>query len=410
MLSDFNKIFNNPLPQANQKIPESYAKYLSQSLPKELHYLPSEGGACVMISDNEKITIGGLCFDPNEEQKKDLGKTCSFYDVLNYIDNSQQPMKLTPVKPGFIKINGEDIRIEDVVVYPFLDIDTSGSSYMILPHKFTPPTALIISGQDYEYSINVSRVANNSTNILMYESEQTGKPISIQIRKDINSDDVELCVNCNPQEAKTVKELAICVSIYNDFIDGKGKIDGINVPKDEQSKPFDTEFVSFWVKVMKIANELGVDFIPTDENISRSKFCCVEQVYQNLVNKNPVRDCEKVINSIVMKEFSENEIVLDDLIGKSMEFYFETDEEFDFWGNRFKLHQLIGISDVIVERVAENENGGKTLFFKDKSPAEKKYVSVLGFRNQDELDDFKRNNSTNLMEILSSAKPITEYI
>ena len=410
MLSNFNKVFNNPLPQPKQKIPESYARYLSESLPEGLSYLPTEGGACTIVSDDGKFTIGGLRFDPTEAQKKDLGENYSFDDVLNYIDNSQQPMKLTPLKPGKIVVNGNEIGMEQLIVYPFLNITTSGSLYMMYPNKFPAPSAIVLSGGGYEYSLNISRVKNNSINIQVYESEKIGNPISIHLSRNIKNNEIEFSLNCNPQAAKTVKELATCMTIYNDFIDGKGKINGRAIPGVGYGKKIDSVLIAFWTKVMKIAIELGVDFVPTDEKISQFTVCSVERVYQNLVNHIPVRDPENVVNVLKVNEFRDASVCLDELVGTCIGFAYEAVEEFEFFGNHFKLQELVGISNAVIESVTPKEGGGNTIILKDKSPSAKRYVSVLGFRSQDELDEFRKNHSDDLMNILSNAKSVTDFI
>lgn len=410
MFSDFNKVFKNPAPQPQQKIPESYAKYISKSLPTGLRYLPEEGGACVIVSDDEKLTIGGLRFNPTEEQEKDLGESCSFCDVLNYIDNSQQPMELVPSKPGFITFNGNEIPIEQFIVYPFLNFSTSGSRYTIIPQKFPPPFAIKISGKEYECSLNFSRVANNSINIHVYETEQTGNPLSIRLCHNIKNNEIQFSMNCNPQAAKTVKELATCASIYNDFIDGRGKINGLAIPRDEKGKKFADSFVAFWEKVMKISDKLGVEFVSTNEEIGQYMVYSVERVYQNLVNHLPTKDFENTISSLKVGERIEGDVDLDELVGKCIDFSFETVEEFDFFGNQFNLYELVGICNGVIKKVSSRKNGGKTIFFKDKSPTEKRFTSTIGFRSQNELDEFKKNASNELINILSGAKEVTEFL
>lgn len=165
MRSNFNKVFNNPLPQTEQKIPDSYAKYISRLLPKGLRYIPVGDGACTIVSDTDKFTISGLEFEPTEEQKKDLGENYSFNDVLAYIENSQRPMKLIPPESGLIKINGNDIEYNKIITFPFLDIDMSQSYYLMQAPAFPAPFPITLCGEVYEYTLNISRVANNSINV-----------------------------------------------------------------------------------------------------------------------------------------------------------------------------------------------------------------------------------------------------
>lgn len=245
----------------------------------------------------------------------------------------------------------------------------------------------------------------------IYKSEQTESPISVQICENIKNSDIQFNMNCNPQAAKTVKDLATCLAIYNDFIDGKGKINGKNLPNKKTGiKKFDSKLVSFWVKVMEIANMLEVDFIPTEENISQFTVFNVERVYQNLINHTPIRSLSN-IDSLEENEHNDDDAVcLSELVGKCIGLVYEKIEHFDFFGNRFELHELVGICDAVIDRVIPKECGGNTVILKDKSQNEKRYVSILAFRNQDELVEFKKDNFDDMMNILSSAKSVTDLV
>lgn len=410
MRSNFNKVFNNPLPQPEQKIPDSYAKYISKFLPKGFRYVPFGDGACVIVSDTDKFTISGLQFDPTEEQKNDLGENYSFDDVLSYIENSQQPMKLTPPESGLIKINGNDFEYNKIITFPFLNIDTSQSYYMMQAPKFPPPFPITLGGEVYEYTLNLSRVANNSINIHVYESEQTENPIWVQICKNIKNSDIQFNMNCNPQAAKTVKDLATCLAIYNDFIDGKGKINSNNLPtKKTGIKKFDLKLVNFWVKVMKIAEVLEVDFVPTEENISQFTAYNVERVYQNLINRIPVRSLGNV-DSLEENKNDDGAFCISEMVGKCIGLVYEKIEHFDFFGNSFELPELVGICNAEIESVIPKNSGGNTVTLKDKSLDEKRYVSILAFRNLAELEEFRQNNFDKMMNILSNAKSVTDLI
>lgn len=411
MRSNFNKVFNNPLPQPEQKIPDSYAEYISKFLPKGFRYVPFGDGACVIVSDTDKFTISGLQFDPTEEQKNDLGENYSFDDVLSYIENSQRPMKLMPPESGLIKINGNDIEYNKIITLPFLNIDTLQSYYIMQAPKFPAPFPITLGGEVYEYTLNLSRVANNSINIHVYESDQTDTPISVRIRVNIKNNDIQFNMDCNPQAAQTVKDLAICLAIYNDFIDGNGKINGKYLPNEKPgTKKFDLKLVNFWVKVMEIANLLGVDFVPTEGSISQFTAYNVERVYQNLINHTPIRSLNN-IDTLEENDHSDDDAVcLSELVGKCIGLAYETVEQFDFFGNRFELHELVGICNAAIESVIPKNSGGNTVTLKDKSPDEKRYVSILAFRNSAELEEFRQNNFDNMMNILSNAKSVTDLI
>lgn len=411
MRSNFNKVFNNPLPQPEQKIPDSYAEYISKFLPKGFRYVPFGDGACVIVSDTDKFTISGLQFDPTEEQKNDLGENYSFDDVLSYVENSQRPMKLMPPGSGFIKINGKDIEYNKIITFPFLNIDKSQSYFIMQAPKFPAPFPITLGGEVYEYTLNLSRVANNSINIHVYESDQTDAPISVRIRVNTKNNDIHFNMHCNPQAAQTVKDLAICLSIYNDFIDGKGKLNGKHLPNEKpEARKFDFNLVNFWVKVMEIANLLEVDFVPTEESISQFTAYNVERVYQNLINHTPVISLSNIDTLEENDHNDDDAVCLSELVGKCIGLTYETVEQFDFFGNRFELHELVGICNAAIENVIPNNNGGNTVTLKDKSPDEKRYVSILAFRNLAELEEFRQNNFDNMMNILSNAKSVTDLI
>lgn len=409
MRSNFNKVFNNPLPQSSQKIPDSYAKYISQALPKGLRYVSIGEGACAIADENGEYTISGLIFCPTEEQKKVLGENYSFDDVLRYIENSQHPMKLIPPESGVVKINDNDIEFKEIMKFPFLNIDTTKSFYVMIPPKFPDPIPVTIGGGVYEYGLILSRIANNSINTQVYESDHSNKPISVRICVNTSNNDIQFTMSCKPQIAKKVKDLAISLSIYNDFIDGKGKFNGNIIPNENpEMKKFDSNLVNFWVKVMEISNKLELEFVPSSENISELTVFNVERVYQNLINGTPVRS----LKNIETLEVSEQDdgVCLNDLIGKCFGIAYETVEHFDFFGNRFELHELVGVCDAVIDSAISKCNGSTTVVLRDKSQNEKRYVSVLGFKNQEELDEFRKNNFDNMMNILSNAKSIMDLV
>ena len=131
MLSNFNKVFNNPLPQLQQKIPASYAEYISKSLPKGIRYIPVAQGGCQIVSDTDTLTISGMQFSLTNELEKMLGNNYSLDDVLNYIENSQQSIKLIPPESGIVKINGNEVEFSKIITFPFLNIDLLQSYYIM---------------------------------------------------------------------------------------------------------------------------------------------------------------------------------------------------------------------------------------------------------------------------------------
>lgn len=286
----------------------------------------------------------------------------------------------------------------------------SQSYYIMQAPKFPAPFPITLGGEVYEYTLNLSRVANNSINIHVYESEQTEAPISVQFRINIKNNTMQFNMNCNPQAAKTVKDLATCIAIYNDYIDGKGRLNGKALSNKKQKiKKFDSKFVNFWVKVMEIANKLELNFVPTDENIDQITVYNIERVYQNLINRLPVRSLGNV-DSLEENEHDDGAVCISKMVGKCIGLVYEKIEHFDFFGNRFELHELVGICDAVIGSVIPKECGGNTVILKDKSQNEKRYVSILAFRNQDELVEFKKNNFDDMMNILSSAKSVTDLV
>lgn len=224
----------------------------------------------------------------------------------------------------------------------------------MLAPKFPEPSPLILGGEKYEYTLNLRRIANNSINIHIFESEQTAAPLALRIIKNIKTNEIEFTLKCYPQEAKTVKDLATCISIYNDVIDGKGKIDGQELlTKILNIKKFDANIVNFWVKVMKIADELGLEFVPTNDNISKFTLLKVESIYQNLINHIPVRSIRE-INYLEEKEHGDEAINFSELVGKCIGLLYETVEQFDLFGNRFKLYELVGICDTVIDSIIPN--------------------------------------------------------
>ena len=135
MFVNFDEIFNDD-PKSQFNIPASYINYLNKGLPTGLKYVIDKEGNYVIIPEGNEIKIGGIKMILNEEQKKILGSKYTLDDILEYAYNSQQPIEIQPIEPGFIQINDKKISIDKLVENPLKPIRvTEGKAYM-LPPKF----------------------------------------------------------------------------------------------------------------------------------------------------------------------------------------------------------------------------------------------------------------------------------
>lgn len=410
MFVDFNKVFKDK-PKSQMSIPQPLVDYMNNSLPEGVKYLADENGNYEITSETGSLSIGGFVLEPTEKQIKILGKNYTQQDVLDYIYNSKKAMPLKLKKEGYILLNGVEFPIEKMSFNPTLPVKYVEESFWIYPSKFAEASPIKMGSDKYERDILISRVPNESVNIMCFESSND-EPLKVQCFINKKEKSITMNLSLNLKNARTVLDLVQVTSIYNAFIDGKATFLGHSFGsrlKDGSVKKFDERSISFWERVLDIERILKVQFCPSQDTVAVEDIYLVEQLYQSLVNKIPTRD-NQIINSLNGKwDFVNLGWDINDMLGKPMFFRFVCTSHIELFGIKKDLPTLVGVVNAVLEEY--RINGIKQeVIFGDESQEKKRFNSIMFFESEDELSKFVEGNHQEIIDMFQNAKKPSEYV
>lgn len=387
MFVDFNKIMK-PKEEPKSHIPDALVDYLNKKLPEGVKYNKTKDGDYHLSPDGKgNYTIGDLVFRPNEHQKQILGKECSFDDILEYIDNSQKPMRIGTKDGKTVLINGERVLLSDIFLSPNIDINDENFIQYMYPQKFPEPHAITLSCDDINEQIYIQRVANDSIHEKVFES-LNDEFIFFQLKINENSSLFNITIRINPDKIKRVRTLITAMKICNAFSSGRLKIDNhlIRLEKmDSQKNRFEIETIEYWDKLLKIESVLNLEFQPNSNEVDFQTVNEVEKLYQCLINKVPYRE-NKSLNTITGNWKIDDETKNN--IGKFIYLTFEGQEHFNIYEQEFDLFYRSYIFNCVFKNIDKEENGKVTLYLDNIGEEKQRYTSTLLFKNESELDSY----------------------
>lgn len=410
MFVDFNKVFKDK-PKSQMSIPQPLVDYMNNSLPEGVKYVADENGNYEITSETGSLSIGGFVLEPTEKQIKILGKNYTQQDVLDYLYNSQKAMPLKLKKEGYILLNGVEFPIEKMSFNPTLPVKYVEESFWIYPSKFPEASPIKMGSDKYERDILISRVPNESVNIMCFESSND-EPLKVQCFINKKGKSLTMNLSLNLKNARTVLDLVQVTSIYNAFIDGKATFLGHSFGsrlKDGSVKKFDERSISFWERVLDIERILKVQFCPSQDTVAVEDIYLVEQLYQSLVNKIPTRD-NQIINSLNGKwDFVNLGWDINDMLGKPMFFRFVCTSHIELFGIKKDLPTLVGVVNAVLEEYRINGKKQEVIFG-DESQEKKRFNSIMFFESEDELSKFVEGNHQEIIDMFQNAKKPSEYV
>ena len=407
MFVDFNKVFKNKN-QTELTVPKAVVDYMNQSLPEGVKYVAQEDGTCIVTSTTESLTIGGFTFEPTEEQKKILGKNYTQEDVLEYFYNVQQRIPLKLEKEGYILLNGKEFPVEKMAYNLLIPIKYVSGSFCMFPPKFPDPFHITVGCEKYERVLLVSRIPNNSVSTGEYESNKE-EPLYIHYLIDDKKKSFTLNISYSLAKAKHIRDIVESTSIYNAFLDGTGIFLGKNLRgkvKEKDVKGFNPKSIAFWEKVLKIEEYLNVNFIPPDKNVDTETQYLVEQLYQNLINEIPTRYNQR-LNSVEGKWKFDNE--KNKSLDGSIYFEFESEINTELFGVKLHLFALTGIFNTSID-IQEINSEKQKIIFHDESNEKKQFSSIICFKTEKELKEYKEKDHNKIVELFREAKRPYEYL
>lgn len=411
MFVNFNKVFKEKQP-TEHTIPPALLEYFSSLLPPNLRYTVDKNGNCLLVSKTESINVGGFQFAPTDKQRKVLGEHYTINDVLNYCENSQQPIPLKLNKEGVLLINGSEFPIDRLVFNPFKQLKYKCGTCYMYPYKLPEPFTVKLGCPKYSKDVSIKRVPNNSVSVAAFESNKNDV-INIKYFVDIANKTIKFNMSINATQAKTFRDIVIATSIYNAFIDGEGTFNNqpFSIRLDtEKAKKFDQKTILFWEKILKIEDALGVLFVPPLENIDLNSIYLVERLFQNLINHRPVRDINKIDSIDTKWDLNNPDMDLDNLIGKAIVLQFEVTENIELFGVKLQLPALTGIFNSVVKEYSITKEGKQKLILVDESEEKKRYTSIICFKTEDEMKSYKSPEFQKVVDLLHEAKTVQEYL
>lgn len=345
------------------------------------------------------------------EYQKIQEKSYTDKDVYDYSYNAQQPIRLRLKKDGYVLLNGQEFPVNEMAYNPFASIRCVSGSFWLSPPGLPAPFEIKVGCDKYERTLKVSRVPNNSISTWAFESEKED-PLCLKYFADMETHRMTLNISLNLEKAKCVKDIVESTSIYNAYLDGKGILLGQKLYgklKTDNAKKFNEKSILFWERVLKIEEFLEVSFIPPKDNVDSHTICLVEQLYQNLIHKIPVRDNQKINH--IDGEWDFNDIGNDmrESIGKPFFFEFETMSELDLLGVKIELPSLICVFDASLQDcIMKGEK--QRLVLADESEEKERYTSFMCFKTEEELAEYKPRGYEEIITLFHDAKRVQEYL
>ena len=413
MFVDFNKVFGKT-PQTELKIPQALIDQLSSKLPDAFIYVVDSNNNLTISHDGKKdlkYTISGMTLEPTDQQKEILGDDFSFDDIMNLSYNSQKPVPVKLKNDKYVNINGTDIPIEQLSYNPFKPYELVIDSTYIYPFPFPPAFTIKIGNENTKIELSIKRIPNNSLDTMAFKSDDS-KCLSIiyYLNPDIHF--FSMTMNISLDKATSVQEIIESIEVYNAFIEGKGYIfDSVihaRLDKKNASR-YDDEALEFWKKVKKLEDTLGVVFDPHGNELEFNDVCDIEEIYQNLINKAPIRR-NTSINSITSKWEVQKDGIVEDTLGKPIYFEFDGRSTVKLFAQEIELPCIVGIFNAVLSRYEKNEATNEcTIFLENESDEKQMYTSTLRFLNKEELLKYKAETKDRIVQF-RDAKKRHEYL
>ena len=409
MFVDFDKVFNSK-PQPQMEIPEAFIAYLNKQLPEGVKYVLDDDGNCVITADGASFTLGGFEFVVSQEDKKILGKAFSRDDILHLFYNRQKPIPLQLEKEGIVLLNGKEFPVDKMFLNPHNPISKQSGSFFMSPSPLPGPFVLAVGCKEYERNVFVSRIPHNSVNTMAFESDKSD-PLRVSYLIAPEEQKLTMSMSFNLSRAKTIRDIVECIRIYNAYLDGEGYLCGQPLETKltgESVKRFEETIIEFWEKVLAIEDCLDVVFAPPREDVDFDTICLVEQLYQNLVQKTPIRETGKP-DTLDGKWESKNEADILASIGTAIYFEFEATRTVELFGAKFTLYGLLGIIDAVL---ADYVTKGKKqkIVLSDVSEDRPRHTTSLFFKSEKDMIEYRDSDRNERLTAFHKAKRARDYL
>lgn len=413
MFVDFNQTFKGK-PLSETKVPDLVVNKLSESLPEGVKYVADKNGTVRIVSETGEISLGGFDVKLPEDFKAVLGQNATQNDLLQLSYNAQRPIEMELSHPGYIKVNGKEIPFERLHYDIFHKTELVDNKLLAYPAKFPEPFEISVSTGDDKYVriLRMSRKPLLSLTEICFQSE-VDQPFQMEFLSSVNNaKSGTVTIKMELKFANSIREMVEGVFIYNDFVDGKAKMDGHPFEYDTskvEMRKYDLTSAEFWEKVLQIEECLGLHFAPPDGDTDFGAMCDVEFLYRNLICNTPIRQNQKLTSVTGRYQHFDDEVIEKAKEGK---FYFQYQAQysFDLFGVRLKLPAVCGLFNAAVKDMEPQKDGKLKMELKDISSEKPAYTSSICFKDEETLLEFLETVGDNASAFLENAKLASDYL
>lgn len=403
MFTKFDNIFKKNKSESTT-LPKELIECFNDELPKGLHYAEAGEGFYVVTSDTGKINVSGIEIDLTEAQKTILGENVSRKDILEFAYNSQQQINFKLSNPGHITINGNEITLDKWIHNPFIKLQNG--NFFLNPSKFPEPFDIKLSGYNKECILKSKRIPNDSIDIKSFEA--SGEfPLMLKYNINEKHKQMHFTISIIKEKISDVKTFIDALYIYNAFIEGKGNLfdKPLIVESMSSDSKIEDELIQFWEKVYSIENVLGMKFKAIYGDVDYGTAFIVEKLYQNLINKYPIRENKKIDSISGKWEFTSKDISLDNPVY----FQFDATSDFDLFGVAFSLPSIVSLFNAKVVKINKQTAESK-IYLDDFSEDKNMYVSIINFTDNEDMSKYKLDNAETLPDKMKKARMISDYM
>ena len=274
--------------------------------------------------------------------------------------------------------------------------------------NFPAPFQIAIGCEGYEQNLMISRVPNESIDIMEFESSKDHCLI-VNFKVNQTTQKMTIRLSYNFSKAKSIRDIVESIKIYNAYMNGQGyfcnqKLDSAVVGK--EARQVDVILEQFWKRVLSLEEVLDVEFIPPQSSLDKETVQMVDILYQNLVEHNPIKNKDKVDSidgawdTLKKEEIEKNKNI-------PMYFEFEATAEFSLFETQITLPGIIGIFNAVVKELTEDEES-QHLLLGDASDDKPRYTVKLWCKTIEEVKQYRTEKHDNLMEAFHNAKTLDE--
>lgn len=399
MCANFKKAFK----KENISVPDSILKQLEKDLPNGFQYKSLSDGSCVMIPDDvNKIIKKESFIIPDHLVDKDID------EILKYTYSSQEPLKFKKN----ILVEGEVLKMEDMVKFPFRAEEISFGEVALLPSPFEE---FNIGLEAYEVKKNIAMKRQASKNVDRVTFKRVDfNDLDFSYTFDLNNIKINFNIDINFEKCNSIGILLENLKIYKAFAEGSLKLGNINLSdkrhkfKANINKQVIDDMITFYDKLLKITNLINIEIKPK-ERIDKNDICSVEELYKSLIEKKPYKEYISIdkLNIGASKDIDKEFLSASDGIA----FQASCDCEWTVLGTKIVLPSIMVIYNIIVNNIREVDSIDGIEYELDikNISGEKIYKSIMHFKNNEEHADYIKSVG-NVIESLKDAEELDGYI